>query len=110
MPDSLVNEFFNQRDAGEPFRKSLKNAVFQAKSRIGDAQNYEDPEAGPKFQLWKIDMRGLDDDDPVYVQHYINPTIADFGVAIGGSHLQQFLYWQPPLVRWLMLPRLLRWV
>ena len=62
MPQSLVNEFFERRQSGDPFRLSLKEAVFQAKSSIGPGQ--EDPNA-KKFQLWKVHMRDIVDDEAV---------------------------------------------
>lgn len=64
MPDSLINEFINRRQAGESFRSSLKESIFQAKSSIGEEHAFPDPEAGPPFKLWKIHMRPVDDDEP----------------------------------------------
>jgi hypothetical protein len=63
LPRTLVNEFIERRKTGEPFGTSLKEAVFQAKSSIGIDQ--EDVDDGSGFQLWKVEMRGLVDDDPV---------------------------------------------
>ena len=64
MPQTLVNEFIERRKSGEPFGTSLKEAVFQAKSSIGD---YQDDNEN-KFKLWKVNMRGPVDNDPVYVE------------------------------------------
>jgi hypothetical protein len=63
MPDTLVNEFIARRQAGEPFRQSLKEAIFQAKSG-GDGEDFLDPEAGEPFKLWKFNLRPVDDDEP----------------------------------------------
>jgi potassium channel subfamily K len=63
LPRTLVNEFIERRKTGEPLGTSLKEAIFQAKSSIGVDQ--EDVDDGSKFQFWKVEMRGLVDDDPV---------------------------------------------
>jgi hypothetical protein len=66
MPQTLINEFIDRRKAGEPLPSSLKNAIFQATSVTSDF-SYDEEEAGNKFQLWKVNMRGLIDDEPMYV-------------------------------------------
>ena len=63
-PQSLVNEFISRRKDGEKLRSSLKNSIFQAKTAIGNDQEFED-EQKLKIQLWKVNMRGLDDNEPV---------------------------------------------
>jgi len=66
MPQSLVYELIDQLGAGTPLLTSLNRAIFQAKWNLGE----EPPEVedGKKhFQIWKVNMRGLDDGDPVYV-------------------------------------------
>jgi hypothetical protein len=63
IPRTLVNEFIERRKTGESLGTSLKEAIFQAKSSIGIEQEEEDD--GNKFKLWKVEMRGLVDDDPV---------------------------------------------
>jgi hypothetical protein len=64
MPQSLVNEFIDRRKAGEPLGSSLKEAIFQAKS----TEYYDDSDGEPKFELFKLNMRGLFDQEPVYVR------------------------------------------
>jgi potassium channel subfamily K len=63
MPQSLVHEFLDQRAGGNKLRASLKEAIFQAKPPDIELGDVED--APPKFKLWKVQMRGLQDDDPV---------------------------------------------
>lgn len=60
MPQSLVNEFFSQREAGNPLRRSVKEAIFQAKPPDIEEGEVDDV---PKFKLWKVQMRGLNDDE-----------------------------------------------
>jgi potassium channel subfamily K len=62
MPQSLVNEFLAQKAAGNPVRYSLKEAIFQAKPPDLEAGQVDDK---PKFKLWKIRMRPVDDDEPL---------------------------------------------
>src|ERR1700761_6040608 len=61
MPQSLVHEFLERRESGNTFRHSLKEAIFQAKPPDLEAGE----EDGEKFQLWKVRMRGLNDEEPV---------------------------------------------
>jgi potassium channel subfamily K, other eukaryote len=61
MP-SLLDEFSGRREAGQGFGKSLKNAIFQAKSSLLDL---DDDRKKPKFKLWKVHMRSRHDEDPV---------------------------------------------
>lgn len=63
MPDSLVNEFARRRKEGQAFGKSLKNAIFQAKPALLD--DLEGGEKKKKFKLWKVNMRNVEDDQPV---------------------------------------------
>jgi potassium channel subfamily K len=63
MTQSLIHEFLDQRASGNKLRPSLKEAIFQAKPPDLEVGEVED--ARPKFKLWKISMRGLDDDEPV---------------------------------------------
>jgi hypothetical protein len=65
MPQSLINEFITRRRDGEGVRRSLKEAVFQAKSEEMDFSD-DDVEYGEKkFKLFKVQMRGLVDSKPV---------------------------------------------
>ncbi|KAF2708700.1 voltage-gated potassium channel [Pleomassaria siparia CBS 279.74] len=61
MP-SLLEEFTERRQRNEPFGKSFKNAVFQAKNTAFDLDGEE---AAQRFKLWKVRMRGRHDDSPV---------------------------------------------
>lgn len=64
MPQSLIDEFMDRRQAGQPFGTALKNAIFQAKPAVLDLEFGEGQEK-KKFRLWKVRMRGKDDDEPV---------------------------------------------
>lgn len=64
MPQSLVHEFLEQKAAGNPFRHSLKEAIFQAKPPDVEAGQIDDE---PKFKLWKVNMRPVNDEEPLYV-------------------------------------------
>jgi hypothetical protein len=63
MPKSLINEFLDRKKAGEPLPACLKEAIFQAKFPEPDFDDGEDEES--KFKLWKVNMRGLVDTEPV---------------------------------------------
>jgi hypothetical protein len=63
-PKSLVNEFIDRRKAGEPLRTSLKEAIFQAKEEQFDDDD-ESEDGKPKFELFKVNLRGLIDNEPV---------------------------------------------
>jgi hypothetical protein len=64
MSQSLVNEFIDRRKAGEPLGSSLKEAIFQAKT----IEYYDEDDEESKFELFKMNMRGLLDEEPVYVR------------------------------------------
>jgi hypothetical protein len=66
MPQSLVYELIDQLHAGTPLLTSLKRAIFQAKWNLGE-EVLEEEDGKEHFQIWKVNMRGLDDNDPVYV-------------------------------------------
>jgi hypothetical protein len=69
MTQSLINDFIERRKAGEPLSTSLKNAIFQARGAEDDSSDSSDSEDSddgkPRFKLFKVNMRGLVDDDPV---------------------------------------------
>ena len=69
MTRSLVHDFIERRKEGEPLGASLKNAIFQARGAEDDSSSSSDGESTddgrPRFKLWKVNMRGLVDDDPV---------------------------------------------
>jgi len=64
MPQSLVHELLDQLHAGTPLLTSLKRAIFQAKWNLGE-EELEGEDGKQHFQIWKVNMRGLDDNDPV---------------------------------------------
>jgi potassium channel subfamily K, other eukaryote len=64
MPQSLIDEFTEQRQAGQPFGKALKNAIFQAKPAVLDLE-FGEGQKKEKFRLWKVRMRDKDDNEPV---------------------------------------------
>lgn len=64
MPQSLIDEFTDQRQAGQPFGKALKNAIFQAKTAVLDLE-FGEGQKKKKFRLWKVRMRDKDDNEPV---------------------------------------------
>ena len=66
MPQSLIHELIDQLHVGTPLLTSLKRATFQAKWNIGEEEAGED-DGKEHFRIWKVNMRGLDDGDPVYV-------------------------------------------
>jgi len=66
MPQSLVYELIDQLHAGTPLLTSLKRATFQAKWNLGE-QEPEEQDVEKLFRIWKVNMRGLADNDPVYV-------------------------------------------
>lgn len=66
MPQSLIWELLDQRSNGEPWSTSLNRAIFQAKSNIGYLSDAEKPWY-KRVQWWKVDMRPVDDREPVYV-------------------------------------------
>jgi potassium channel subfamily K len=61
MPQSLVHEFFDQRGQGNKVSHSLKKAVFQAQPPDFDIGEVEDGKV--PFKLWKVHMRGDNDDE-----------------------------------------------
>jgi hypothetical protein len=63
MPQSLVNEFFDRRQQGDKLGTALRKAVFQAKTSIGYVP--DDEEKARRFKLFKVEMRGRMDDDPM---------------------------------------------
>ncbi len=63
MPQSLVNEFIERREEGDKFRTALNKAIFQANTSIGYVP--DDEEKGKQFKLFKMEMRGRMDDDPM---------------------------------------------
>jgi potassium channel subfamily K len=65
MPQSLVHEFLDQKAAGNPLGRSLKEAIFQAKPPLDIEEGQIDDV--PKFQLWKVRMRAVNDEEPLYV-------------------------------------------
>jgi hypothetical protein len=65
MPQSLIHEFLDRKKAGEPLGTCLKEAIFQAKDTTDDFDEEESDDETPKFKLWKVDMRGLVDNEPV---------------------------------------------
>jgi hypothetical protein len=65
MPQSLVHEFLHLRRNGASLGTSLKRATFQAKSSIGELQSLGLEKKRWNVQLWKVQMRGVDDGDPV---------------------------------------------
>ena len=69
MPQSLVHELIDQLSAGTPLLMSLNRAIFQAKWNLGEEPSGVEDGKKP-FQIWKVNMRGLDDGDPVYVAIY----------------------------------------
>ena len=64
MPQSLIDEFTDRKQAGQPFGKALKNAIFQAKPADLDLE-FGEGQKKKIFKLWKVRMRGKDDDEPV---------------------------------------------
>lgn len=64
MPQSLIDEFTDRRQAGQPFGTALKNAIFQAKPTALDLE-FGEGQKKKRFRLWKVRMRGKDDDEPV---------------------------------------------
>jgi hypothetical protein len=65
MPQSLVNEFIERRQCGEDLGTSLKKAIFQAKTSIGNIPGDDEEKASRSFKLFKVKMRGLIDNDPM---------------------------------------------
>jgi len=64
MPQSLIDEFTDRRQAGQPFGKAIKNAIFQAKPAVLDLE-FGEGQKKKRFRLWKVRMRDKDDDEPV---------------------------------------------
>jgi hypothetical protein len=66
MSQSLVNQFIDRRKSGEKLGTALRESIFQAKPPPIDFDDDLESKKEP-FKLWKINMRPLMDDEPMYV-------------------------------------------
>jgi hypothetical protein len=98
-PEILVNEPVIHSVDKQPIEEEI-----HPEAGTDSDQNGSDEEEAwwRTFKLWKVNMRGLIDDNPSSVARFVSWIVPLKNLGNGGSQAPQSRWWPRPWVRWRM--------